>query len=477
MSETLLNYGSTQVPAHPSTALPDLPDHRFPRLHRLFCMSNRVSALSTILLAPAWILGIVLILVFTVETVVMFMLPYLMPESLGETGRAFLDAVLLTLVCAPALWWVIIGPLRQIAIQEHQRSETIVANAGESIFTFGRDGTILSCNRAGTGLFGFDAEVLIGKSMRLVIPELMLQFEKLPNEYSLSAIHAGGERFPVQVSVSEYPSESQELRIVRDLTASERSEQARITMARETEALRAQQMATLAQLATGVAHEIRNPLTSIKMLIQVNRTKFADEGLPTDDLELVEQEIRRMERSVNSLLDYARPEKSDFAKFTIQDVVRRTVKLIDGRCASQKVHLKVSAPGAPIRLVGDAAQIQQLLLNLALNSLDAMPGGGVLEFNVTLGETVVEVLVSDTGSGIGKNVIDKLFTPFVTTKANGVGLGLGICRRIAEAHLGTLSGSNQLTRGAQFRLTLPLAPDETTRVDESQANEATCKVC
>ena len=83
--------------------------------------------------------------------------------------------------------------------------------------------------------------------------------------------------------------------------------------------------------------EIRNPLTSIKMLIQVNRTKFADEGLSTDDLESVEQEIRRMERSVNSLLDYARPEKSEFSKFAIQDLVRRTVQLIDGRCASQQV--------------------------------------------------------------------------------------------------------------------------------------------
>jgi hypothetical protein len=89
-------------------------------------MSNRVYALSTILRSPASILGTVLILVFSVETAVMLALPYLVPDFFGETGRAVLDAVLLTLVCAPALWWVIIGPLRRIAIQEHQRSETIV---------------------------------------------------------------------------------------------------------------------------------------------------------------------------------------------------------------------------------------------------------------------------------------------------------------------------------------------------------------
>ena len=442
-------------------------------------MSNRVSAPSTVLRSPAWILGIVLILVFTVETAVMLVLPYLMPQFLGETGKAVLDALLLTLVCAPVLWWVIIGPLRRIAIQEHQRSETIVANAGESILTFDYNGSIMSCNRAGTDLFGIAAETLIGRSIRLAIPELPFQFAKLPSEYRLSALRPDGERFPVQVSVSEYPSESQELciAIIRDLTASEQGEQSRIMMARETEALRAQQMATLAQLATGVAHEIRNPLTSIKMLIQVNRAKFADEGLPTDDLELVEQEIRRMERSVNSLLDYARPEKSEFAKFAIQDVIRRTVQLIDGRCESQKVRLQVTASSTPISLVGDAAQIQQLLLNLALNSLDAMPSGGTLDIGVTQNGSIVEVAVSDSGTGLDAKILGKLFTPFVTTKPNGVGLGLGICRRIAEAHNGALSGSNQATRGAQFRLTLPIVSDESANGNEGKASEASCKLC
>ena len=442
-------------------------------------MSNRVSAPATLLRSPAWILGIVLVLVFTVETAVMLALPYLIPEFLGETGRAVFDAVLLTLVCAPVLWRVIIGPLRRIAIQEHQRSETIVANAGESILTFDDNGSIMSCNRAGIDLFGIAAETLVGQSIRLAIPELPHQFAKLPSEYRLSALRPTGDRFPVQVSVSEYPSESQELciAIIRDLTASEQGEQSRITMARETEALRAQQMATLAQLATGVAHEIRNPLTSIKMLIQVNRAKFADEGLPTDDLELVEQEIRRMERSVNSLLDYARPEKSEFAKFAIQDVIRRTSQLIKGRCASQEVQLQVTAPSTPIRLVGDAAQIQQLLLNLALNSLDAMPSGGTLDIGVSQSGSSVEVAVSDSGTGIDAKILSQLFTPFVTTKPNGVGLGLGICRRIAEAHAGTLLGSNQPTRGAQFRLTLPIVGDESANESEAKVNEESCKLC
>ena len=418
------------------------PTETFPRLHEFLLMSNRISALSTILRSPMRILGLVLMLVFIVEVAVMFSLPHVMPGSLSDSGKAMADAILLTLVCAPVLWLVIIGPLRRIAIQEHERSETIVANASESILTFDADGRVLSCNRAATDLFGIEMGLLLGHSLQTFVPTLPRILESLPAEFRVDATRHDGQRFPAQISVSEYPSESGQTRIaiVRDLTESEKAEDERITMARETEALRAQQMATLAQLATGVAHEIRNPLTSIKMLIQVNRAKFADEGLPTDDLVLVEQEIRRMERSVNSLLDYARPEATEFKEFAIQDAVRRTVQLIEGRCQAQNVELVVEAPDTPLSIVGDAAQIQQLLVNLGLNALDAMPDGGKLNLSVVQNDEQVLVSVCDSGAGISESVLGKLFTPFVTTKANGVGLGLGICRRIAVAHQGTAHG-------------------------------------
>jgi signal transduction histidine kinase len=235
-------------------------------------------------------------------------------------------------------------------------------------------------------------------------------------------------------------------------------------------------MATLAQLATGVAHEIRNPLTSIKMLIQVNRGKFAEEGLPTDDLELVEQEIRRMERSVNSLLDFARPEQGERSVFPIQDVIRKTVQLIDGRCVSQSVSLNIECDDQPISIDGDASQIQQLLLNLSLNSLDAMPDGGNLTFRATSVDGKLELSVSDSGEGIRDDMLNKLFTPFSTSKPTGVGLGLGICRRIAGAHGGTLTGANRVAGGAEFRLTLPIASEPATSNDESVSG-ASCKAC
>lgn len=426
---------------------------------RFLKMSSRISALSTILRSPVRILALVLSLVFIAEVAVMLVLPFITPVVMGEAIRAILDAFLLTMVCAPALWLVIIGPLRQIAIQEHQRSETIVANASESILTFNRDGAILSYNRPTWDLLAVTATQLIGKPIQAAIPDLPNELENLPMGLRLTAVRSNGESFPIQISVSEYPSEAQFIRIaiLRDLTWSEQAEKERLERVRETEALRAQQMATLAQLATGVAHEIRNPLTSIKMLIQVNLASFEKAGLPTEDLELVQYEIRRMERSINSLLEYARPEKCEFVQFSIQDVLRRTAHLISGRCALQNIELCIDAPMSPRTMMGDAAQIQQLLLNLSLNALDAMPSTGRLKISVATEDSLLQIAVRDTGTGIQPGMLDQLFTPFSTTKPNGVGLGLGICRRIAEAHHGTLIGFNHREGGAEFLLTIPIA--------------------
>ena len=431
-------------------------------------MSSRVSALTRLLRSPARILTVVLLIVFTVEVAVMFVLPYLFPAYLGEVGRALTDAILLTVACAPALWWIIIGPLRRIAIQEHQRSQTIVSNASEGILSFDRHSRIASCNRAAARLFRMEADQLIGKSIQLAIPDLPKAFKELPSEYRLEGLRDDGHRIPIHVSVSHYPSESepQHIAIIRDLTEAQEAEQHRITMARETEALRAQQMATLAQLATGVAHEIRNPLTSIKMLVQVNRARFAEKGLPTADLDLVEQEIRRMERSVNSLLEYARPEKAERCRFDVKEGIHGALKLVEGQCTSQNVTIDVRMPDGSICVTGDPAQFRQMLLNLLLNGLDAMPDGGILSVAVAPSDGQVEITIDDTGGGISEQISDEIFSPFVTTKPGGVGLGLGICRRIAEAHHGTIDATNSDCGGAQFRLKLPLSEPNGSLVDE-----------
>jgi signal transduction histidine kinase len=299
--------------------------------------------------------------------------------------------------------------------------------------------------------------MIVGAAMRDFIDVWPSTFKQLPSQMEVEAVRTDGQQLPLQISVSEFlNAEGKLIAILHDLTASKQAEQERLQLVRQTESLRSQQMATLAQLATGVAHEIRNPLTSIKMLIQVNRLSFAEAGLPTDDLELVEQEIRRMERSIRDLLDYARPEKGEFKPLILQDVIRRTVQLIQRQCAAQCVEITLELPESPVTLVADASQIHQLLLNLCLNALDAMKFGGQLCIAMTSHASEVALTVSDSGPGIEPEIFDRIFDPFVTSKSSGIGLGLGICRRIAEAHRGTLNGTNSPHGGAEFRLTLPI---------------------
>ncbi len=234
---------------------------------------------------------------------------------------------------------------------------------------------------------------------------------------------------------------------------------------RERDQYRADQMATVAQLATGVAHEIRNPLTSIKMLIQAGK-RSASQGLERQDLEVIESEIRRMERSLNAFLDFARPAEPERRRVQLLTVVDRTLALVESRAARQGVQLQRFAPDPPVEIWADEDQMQQLLLNLVLNGLDAIPRGGRLWIEIDpSSENEIELRVIDTGSGIPRELMNRLFLPFVSSKDTGIGLGLVISRRIAEDHGGSLSASNRREGGACFTFRMPLLPDDFSKTE------------
>lgn len=440
-----------------------------------FPESSRNRILLRLLRAPWRVLGLVLLVVFAVEATVMLSLPWFLPEDFDETWAAVVDAALLTLFCSPVLWWIIIRPLRKIALEAQALSSTIVESAGDGIITVDAKGLILSYNRAAQSLFGFRADTILGQSVLELLPDFQLRSTEVGSPESVVGRRFEGRNFPASVSARSLGDDVTAgfVVVVRDLTEAQRAEAARTAAARQQEALRAQQMATLAQLATGVAHEIRNPLTAIKMLVQTSADVGDRAALEGEDLKIVEDQIRRMERSVNALLDFARPAPAERRRITLTDLLPDVVRLLEGQARKQNVQLSIVEGSAEATIDADSAQLQQLFLNLGLNALSVMPEGGRLTFKLTNpSDKTICAQVIDTGPGIDPQLIDDIFKPFVTTRQQGVGLGLNVCERIASSHSGTLTACNRRSGGAIFQLCLPLAREPESSPTESESRHA-----
>jgi two-component system sensor histidine kinase HydH len=224
--------------------------------------------------------------------------------------------------------------------------------------------------------------------------------------------------------------------------------------------LRAEELAEVGQLAAGMAHELRNPLTAIKMLVQTNREEGESRGPPAEDLNVIEQEVLRMEGRLNVFIDFARPPKPERRRVDLASVVAETMALVGGRARKQRVKLVFDPPGSPVVVEADGEQVRQLLVNLALNALDVMPRGGILEIELhPPTDHHAELAVLDTGPGIAPRHLSRLYEPFFTSKETGLGLGLAVSQRIARDHGGTLRATNRPQGGARFVLRLP-APRE-----------------
>jgi signal transduction histidine kinase len=165
-----------------------------------------------------------------------------------------------------------------------------------------------------------------------------------------------------------------------------------------------------------------------------------------------------MEGCIRTFLDFARPPSTERRRADLLAVVRRAVALVEGRARRQKVTLAADLPPGTLEVMLDQDQVHQVLVNLLLNALDAMPHGGTVRIQVrspAVPGQPVTVRVHDTGPGIAPRVRDRLFEPFVSGKETGLGLGLSISQRLIEAHGGTIQGDNPPDGGAEFTFTLP----------------------
>jgi signal transduction histidine kinase len=207
-------------------------------------------------------------------------------------------------------------------------------------------------------------------------------------------------------------------------------------------------------MAAGVAHEVRNPLMAIKILVQVAADPHRASPFRSRDLAVIEREIDRLEGIVSGFLDFARPSAPDKKVVELAPVVEGVVAALRGRAELQRVRVGVDLAAAPA-VLADPNQLRQVVHNLVYNALDAQPGGGVVRVAAAAAPGGAEVRVEDRGGGLPADLGDRIFDPFVSTKPTGVGLGLSVCRRIAESHGGAIRAEPRPGGGAVFTVRLP----------------------
>jgi two-component system, NtrC family, sensor histidine kinase HydH len=228
------------------------------------------------------------------------------------------------------------------------------------------------------------------------------------------------------------------------------------------EALRAEQLAAVGQMAAGIAHELRNPLMAMKILVQA-AAEASPPHLADRDLLVLEEEITRLERSTETFLDFARPPQIERRSFDLRFVIGQVIDLVSARAERQGVKLTCDYPEeTPIPIRADMGQVRQVLLNLLLNALDAVQEGATVSVEVETADRArddtpgwVTIRVRDTGRGLPSELGSKIFEPFVSTKPTGIGLGLSISKRIVESHGGQIDAVNHPDGGAEFVIRLP----------------------
>ncbi len=224
-----------------------------------------------------------------------------------------------------------------------------------------------------------------------------------------------------------------------------------------TQMTRAEHFATLGELATGLAHEVRNPLAGIAGFINVLRTDLPESSSLKEVIDDVEREIQHINRILTDLLETARPKPPNIRPADLNQTVEHAVIFARQQVLSKPIEISfIRTEGLPL-VEHDPDQIHQVLLNLLLNSIQAIERSGNVRAEVVPRADAVDIVVSDNGRGIPGTALPNIFRPFFTTKGKkGTGLGLSLAKRIVEQHGGAISAESAPGEGTRFTVTLPL---------------------
>ena len=346
-------------------------------------------------------------------------------------------------------------------LESEKRYSVLVEEASDGVVIV-QDGKIVFVNKKTSEIAGYSRDELIGLSLEKLVDEKYHQLvkerymrrmrgETVPATYEVEFIAKTSERVPVEVSATciRYQGRPADLTIVRDARERKRMEEER---------LRLEKLATMGELATMVGHDLRNPLQSIENAIYYLKNECAPK-LPVSIPQKAKQMFQVISDSVNyadkiirDLQDFSAIKTPKLEKTDINAMIKETLSRVHVP-ANIKLRTKL---GALPEINVDEDEIKRVFMNLTTNGLQAMENGGTLTVATKKTEGFVEVRFKDTGIGISKENIEKLFTPFFTTKAKGMGIGLSICKKFIESHGGSIKAESEVGKGTIFTIKLPI---------------------
>jgi len=339
-------------------------------------------------------------------------------------------------------------------------SDALVKNIPIALLAVDNKGKVLTCNAQAQGFVRASCRDAVGKDAAGILPDTFLQtLDKAGSQTGLIAedvvMASDHEEMIWEVIVAAFSGEDiQEGKILlaRNVTDVRRMEQ---------EVAKSRHLNAIGSLAAGVAHEIRNPLSSIKGFAVYFKGRL--KGNPDDEetADIMIAETERLNRVISQLIEFARPLdlKKEFTN--LEELARQTAKLLAADAKNKSVEIEVQAgknlPQAPV----DPDQFKQVLLNIGLNALAAMPEGGKLTITFTADGHALHVEISDTGEGIEEEDLPRIYDPYFTSKPAGTGLGLAVVQKIMEAHGGSVRIESKVNAGTTVMLRVPL--DEAER--------------
>lgn len=336
-------------------------------------------------------------------------------------------------------------------------SDRLVKQMPIGLVAVGNDGLIAACNRSAEEILDLVPGGADGRPVREVLPPCLRELlEELAEkggtlEKELECPQGEERMIPLEALATVLESEDARppgsILLIRDITELRRLKD---------EVARTQRLASLGSLAAGVAHEIRNPLSSIKGFATYFRERYRDVPEDRDTADILIQEVDRLNRVITQLLEFARPIALQRVPVSLGEAAGLAARVIEGQAREKGVAMEMRIPPDLPAIKVDPDRLQQVFLNLYLNALAAMEKGGVLTTTAAAdADGTVRVQVSDTGAGIPAEDLKRVFDPYYTTKPSGTGLGLAIVHKTVEAHGGDIRLESEPGRGTTVTFRIP----------------------